>query len=207
MPYTRYPDAGDLTVLLDDMQQAIPAEPERMVLAAIEEFERMTGWRPYLSDCAESVHYFDPPERWRQEPLDLGGGFAEISEIRVRVGYARNGSALVEHRDYELLEYGGDSTSWWGIRFVVDPGNGPRSIKVTGKRGAVEEISEDAFEGILAGAAARSMRMTQTGPGPVHMERLGPRTVEYDNDPCLETATRLEKQFMEAVARHRRMVI
>lgn len=143
--YTQYPGPLDVEVKLKSIG-IWPTDPYKALLAqeqaeigagaVVDEFERRTGWRPYLvtSDAEDSTYTFDATDAYGE--LSLDGGFVSITSVTVggtlqtvNTNYTtepRNAVANGEPITRLNFPYG-------GMRFGYP--TSPNSIVVIGKRG------------------------------------------------------------------------
>jgi hypothetical protein len=152
---SNYPTATDLTTYLAARNITAPSNLLVHLNAAIDEWERLTGYMPFLAETSDSTSHFDPPTFTRV--LDLQRGYTSITSVAVGVSDDDpTGTVLTAGKDYFAIPYNG--TTIEALRFIASPGTRPRSIKVVGKKGYATFVPDDAFRAILVRAAHFAMQ-------------------------------------------------
>lgn len=147
--------------------------------AAIEEWERRTGFKPFKQAASASYRY-DPPDP--DGILDLKAGFTAITAVAAFLTDTdETGTVLTVLTDYELLPY--DATTvdrpFTRILFRRSVGSRKRSLKVTGTKGFDDEIPYEAWLAVMQEAAQRYVRdATASGGGATEIKQ-GPVTIKY----------------------------
>ncbi len=141
--------------------------------AAIEDFERATGYIPFLADTVDVTLTFSPGDiDWPPHDyphLDFGksggpGGIVSVTSLRTGVSQSSSGTLLTQGVDYVLRPANAalKSRPYTYLEFIKAPQFGyyglagdVDSIKIVGKRGYWSTVPDLAFQGMLAGAARR----------------------------------------------------
>ena len=203
-------DAGVLSKSVDDPT----AEFSVYTGAAVEEFQRRSGWVPF-DEVAPSNWYFDPPidspENVSKEVvLELGNGFTTISEVRTGVSASDdNGTLLTSGTDYDLLPYNAArySRPFEAILFKVSPGTVNRSIKIVGTPGFQASIPDDVYQAVLERAAALALPRVQQAVGQATEVKQGPVTVKYATDEHQDRLSLWNDNFERTVMRYMRVTV
>ena len=121
--------------------------------AAVDAWENMTGFKPFLADTVDSTHYFEPDG---SPIVDLRGGFVSITSVAV------NGNAVTLNTAYRTMPLNAATNGkpiqylkfdrYYGtfISFYIALPGQAAPISVTGKRGAYASLSALAVDGILS---------------------------------------------------------
>lgn len=167
MPFDAYPTGADVEVLLrsasywptDATKQALAMlQADIGAAAASEEWERLTGWAPFLADAVATERTFYQGIDLRGR-LDFKGGAAQIESVN------RNGQALSIGTQYRLfpenadsrgeavtaLEFGaygyGNGLAFSGFSGAYSP------LTITARWGRVKEVPGDVWQAIQQKAA------------------------------------------------------
>jgi hypothetical protein len=175
---------------------------------AVEEWEKRTGYKPFLRDSSDQTLYFDPPG---------AGSFGCVLDVRhlltlTSLSYGleedgTGGTAMAQGTDFVMLPYdgGANETPWTHVRFLSNPYGGARSIKVVGKRGYSSTCPDDVFKAILKKAAASVVMDLRVGhPGEATSVKQGPVEFQYGSEAGRGTVDRFNNDFDRAVRRYRR---
>ncbi|MCH8979450.1 MAG: hypothetical protein IH945_09465 [Armatimonadetes bacterium] len=140
--------------------------------AVIEEWQRLTRYRPFLAGD-EAVYKYDPPgpnrtveQRGGARRLFLDRGFVSVSEVRSAVTKADAvGTLLVEDDDYRLWPVNAavDLEPYTIIDFIGVRTGVPNSISVKGVPGYALLLTADVYQAELELAAGNAMAALQTG--------------------------------------------
>lgn len=137
------------------------------IAGAITQFETDTGRIPFITSGSDSVLYFNPPGDTSQQSantvrggekiLELSVPFVSISAIATGVTTDTPAGQSVDIA--RTVEYGPDNYSIKGlpiewIRFAFQVWGWPRSIMITGHAGSYADWPDDAFQAVVAKAAA-----------------------------------------------------
>lgn len=175
--------------------------------AAVRQFEKDTGYSPFLADGAKSVRH-DPPKDGR---LTLACGFVSVTAVALDYSSTSDGSVLVEDTDYSLLplNYADRGMCVDQIDFFYARGGMPRSVLVTGEPGRMRANSPD-FDDVsfwlLRGAASSIALEAQGQEGPLTRLKQGPVEMEFAKD----SASRIEgwaTGYRAMVDRYRRILV
>lgn len=153
-----YPIASDVQALLTGTGLVSGSPTVTAELAsAIAEFERLTGWRPFLAESVAATYRFDPPA-WGSR-LWLPCGFATITGVSVGVSHDSAGTALTVDEDYRTLPENAAAMvrPFTGIEFYVSCAGGSGSVRITGKRGFATTVPDDAWLAIAQRAASLAL--------------------------------------------------
>lgn len=179
--FSFYPTGMDLQVFLvgAGMLDNPPSANARMIdldaamASAVSEWEKLTGWHPFLAAQAEVTRTFDPPgptsTRWRYEGggnvLDLGAGFLSVSSVvHGTTDYIIGGDSA---QVYLLpVDAAAKERPFTDLRFCWPVFGVPQSIQVTGVCGYGAALPEDVWTILLRMAAtdlAPELALLKTG--------------------------------------------
>lgn len=203
MPYTSYPSVGDLTTFLAGQGLDAPSNLEAIVKGVIAEFERGTGYKPFLAAAAAVTVTFDPPYRIKDYILDLEGAFATITAVEI------DDDALTVTDDYLKLPLNAaieDPVRGWDeIKFLYHPGSKPASVEVTGRRGLYLALPDDVYLGLFNEMAACAIPASMQGPSMVQRIKQGGVDIEFDNEAGRSKIDRWHKEFTDLKIAYRRI--
>ena len=169
-----YPVRADLAAYLQEQGMAPSPAPsdatlDRRLAAAVQGWERDSGWRPFLSTGVPETRAFHASYNGL---VDLGGGLLSLASV------ALGTTAFALGTDLRAEAFGGDVAT---ALTLLRGGAGP--LAVTGVWGRVAEVPPDVFEAVLARAALSfvpTLLASVGGTGAVKKETAGPVTYEYD---------------------------
>lgn len=169
MSVAAYPTQEDLNGYIQSLGVINPARltdalalmrTDRKAAAAWQEWEKRTGYKPFLGETSDSTRYLDPPG-----PNNPGGGsrlylpwgLVSLTSLKVYCdpADATTGTALTANTDFFLMDAAGDyidpeddGRPYELIEFRTRLWGGRKSIRLVGKRGYAAEIGEDVWEAI-----------------------------------------------------------
>lgn len=192
-----YPTELDLQAFLVSagVVSSAPSGVASYVEGAIAEWERCTGYKPFLGESSDSSDYFNGP--YPSKHLDLCGGYVSITSLAIGITATDDtGTVQTANQDW-FPEHQGEAIT--GIEFTGLV-SGLRSIKIVGKKGYSATLPADAYQAILQKAAADAFPyLTQGGDA----KRIKQGPVEYEFN---ESQIGLwQKGFDMAVRRYRRV--
>ena len=186
--YAEYPSGSDVQDFLTAAGISLTAfdsdDFSLNAAAAAAEFERQTGWYPFLASQNASTRYFDPPRtggtagRWAASRggrvLELNAGLLNISDTGLSIGVypstlaesginngitASVGSAgVVLTRDIQYYLKPDNANlqvlPWTVVEFLGPITGLPKSIAITGVWGRVSAVPADAWRAICGYAAS-----------------------------------------------------
>lgn len=197
MAKSAWPTGSELTAAVAGLGAAIPAgyTANDLIAAAIEEFERETGWYPFLADAGSDTRQYDPTFGYTLRTHH----FFTITGVTVR------GTAQVEGTDYYVLPYNNalDERPITGLRFLIPLQGLPREVSVTGRMGYDDEIHLDAWMAVLNRAVARCLELAAGPSGSVAEIQQGLVKVKYSGGEQ-DTISRFNKEFKQVVRRYKR---
>lgn len=165
------------------LASAAPSEAELApyINAAVAEWERLTGFRPWL-ETGSASYFYDPPRVERRGFLDLATGFTAISAVAVGITPDdATGTVLTVSEDYVLRRFveNDSDTPYVAIQFLRGLSSRPQSIKVTGTKGYDDEIDDEVWLVVARQAATLAAEdLTQSG-GDVDSIKQGQVTITY----------------------------
>lgn len=182
---TAWVTASELAALMvsEGFLSSVPADPsiyQDYIDAAVREWETTTGYQPFLGETVDSETYFDPPDYGKV--LELRTGYISITSIEVGLSYTVTSStALTAIRDYNLRPHDARARyePYHSIEFYVSLGDGPRSIKITGKRGYDDEIHEDAWLAVAYKAIVNTAEAVTSHGAILEEIKEGPVTYKF----------------------------
>lgn len=169
---TAYPDEEDVQLLLqsaklwpadsDSAGQALALQQaEIAALGAKAEFERMTGWLPFLAGPSATTRTFDATDF--NGVLDLHGGLLSSPTVTV------SGSAYTVDTNFYLdpANAAGQGKAWTSLRFWghIAPGR-PNQISVTGRFGYCTSLPADVWQAIQKYAGVLTLMSIENRPNP-----------------------------------------
>ncbi len=169
---------------------------------AVDQFERSTGWVPFLEEASAHDYYFDAPE-WGAS-LDLLSGFTTITAVVTGYSPESSGNTLTLNEDYYLVAYNAalDGSPFTKIDFRSTPPSGMRSIVVTGKKGFASSIPADVYQAVLQRAAGNAAAFLYPSALASKIKQ-GP--VEIDFGGAGGRAESFGSSFQSAVSRYTRI--
>jgi hypothetical protein len=175
MSKSAYPDETALQAFLvaSGVVSTAPTGVSDYIDGAAEEWERLTGFQPFLGASADASFYFDGPSPLCY--LDLRGGFVSITSLATGITATDDtGTAQTVNQDWFAVT--NPSGTIIGIDFN-GPFSGKRTVKIVGKRGYSASIPDEVYTAILQKAAA-DCAVYLTGQGDITRMKQGP--VEYE---------------------------
>jgi hypothetical protein len=172
-PRARYPQESDLRLRIRSLGVLDPDTQEAaldgMALAAkasaaSAEWEKRSGWNPFLAAAADTTRYYDPPgpngqsagggSGWTRgggRRLVLDAGLVSLTSILTGYTTTDAGTALTVNEDFWLMpeQAASEGAPYEWIEFVARQFGPPRSVVVTGKCGFCLELPADVFEAVL----------------------------------------------------------
>ncbi len=195
MPYDHIPYDDEVKSLLEGSGIDVPCELnlDGYVASAMRDFEKRTGYKPFLMDESFVDRFYDPPRPSSSgQTLFLDAGLIEVESVTV--GYAGPGTgtelikdqdfflqdynAAAEERPYEMIEFSRTVLSRSDFYYVRPVVGATKSIKVSGKWGYWSTIPDDVYKALIRGAA--SLALTDLKQG------LASGLVEYAEDDVKE---------------------
>lgn len=152
MPFLSYPTAADVEALLKsssywpvdaNKQDFARLQADIGARAAADEWERLTGWSPFVADGEATTREF-----WNTgQRIDFGGGALRIESVSV-------GETVLEVQRYRLDPENAAvrGTALTGIR-LLSPRSGSGPVSVTARWGRVEHVPGDVWQAIQQKAA------------------------------------------------------
>lgn len=229
MPDT-YPTGTDLQVFLVSASLiSNPPTPAQgfmdyhsAMLAAVDEFERLTGYTPFLSDGTSTPRTFDGPG---SPILPLNAGLLSLTSLTINTTpYTQNQQFVLSppdaannRRPYTYLDFG---SGWggsagnvgdWGFGFGVGSqvglgtlGTGRRSIVVTGVWGYSLTLPFDVKRALLhRGAVELAPDLMHAVSAGVSQRTEGDETVKYSAKLFGEQMAEWRANFNETATRYR----
>jgi hypothetical protein len=149
-----YPVGSDLAAALvaRGILSAVPADTTALsdIMAGVcTQFERDTGWVPFMYPGGETTRTFDPPVG---NILFLNVGLIDITTFTV----SDEAQTVEEH--YWLEPAG--SGPYTRIRFSYNPGGNPQSIEINGMWGYSTALPNDVEQALMGKAIAEYMQIT-----------------------------------------------
>jgi hypothetical protein len=185
-----YPTGTDLLEYMTDAGYALtrPLSLSAKIKAAIAEWDRGTGYTPFVSDGSVTTRYYDPGGANRGgiglsaigggRFLDLEAGLISLTSLTVTGSvythgvqfYLEDVNAPAKGRPYEM------------IRFVVPVWGNRQCIAVTGVFGFCLKLPDDAWEAILQrGMALCAPQLSLKKTGGVVSRKQGDEEIRYSD--------------------------
>ena len=160
-----YPVGTDVQALLTSLGLTVPSgySLDDAASAAVEQWERLTGWTPFLQDASATARYFDPPGTpapgrgygpfGGSRMLPLRAGIVSQSAITSVVA---NGRTLASGTDYRLgpLNALANKRPYSRIEFTVPIFGQASSIVITARWGGYASVPQEVFNAIRRQAAS-----------------------------------------------------
>lgn len=166
MARTAYPVAADITAHLG----TIPGLPSYIsgsysvsIDSAVAEFERRTGYTPFLAEDTDSTQRFSAGIE-SGDCVNLPSGYASITSIRCYVTADSQGTLLVEGTDYELFP---KNAPYEVIKFTGRRCFGFNDLQVIGKKGYSATVPDDVFMAIIQKVSAPAYNYADQSQGGV----------------------------------------
>lgn len=196
-----WPTDTELTDRLEGLGiTTLPAgvDAQDMIDAAVEAFERATGYSPFLEGASRTLVY-DPPFDY---VMDLVGGNTTVTAVEL------DGVALVSGTDYWTLPPNAAALNQpiTGIRFSGIVVGAPQSVEVTGAPGYHDEIPTPAWEAVMAMACQYVILVKNGYIGALSESTSGTVKMKFGGEEG-STVSRLQNVFDTAVARYRKVVV
>jgi len=170
-----YPKSADVIMLLKDLEISTPSalRLDNLLQQAIAQFERRTGWMPFLA--TDGTRFFDPDG---SHNVQLDAGLLSATSV------VFNGRTLVAGNDYWLKPSNIAPYQW--IRFAQTLSGKPQSIVVTGSWGFSTTIPGDVYQCIIRLAALPILadHLTSVTGGAVQWSE-GSASEEFGEQPLL----------------------
>jgi hypothetical protein len=191
------PSEAESLLVAAGIVESAPADLEDVIQAAISEWERETGWTPFLAETVDSTRRYDPTG----SILRFHNGYISVASVTA------SDTALVEGDDYELWPYDARQRyqPYTELRFRYRLGGPPRSVEITGKRGYNDTIDEVAWLAVYMRVASVVARRTYGAVGPTSEIKEGP--VAYKFGAGRATPDQLDSEFRRRVALFKRIEI
>ncbi|MHB8637812.1 MAG: hypothetical protein ACYC96_15210 [Fimbriimonadaceae bacterium] len=161
MPRTTYPTDSDVAAFAASVPLPSGYTFTGMAAAAVAEWERRTGYLPFLGSGVSTSRSFDPPGPNRRtlsgfsllggaRILDLQSGLYGLTSVSIGVGPSSPGTALVSGADFWLEPLNADAMGvpWQRLRFRAPVFGLESSVVVVGSFGYGSVVPDDAWQAI-----------------------------------------------------------
>lgn len=214
MPETSWPTESQVQASFTSQGLTAPSGLETHIKAAVNEWESLTGWRPYFqvdenfdatSDSA--TWYYDSPE-YSGLVLDLNRPFQSISAVKTGVTSTYAGDEQTENTDFRFLpmNYAALNLPITQIEFFSAPPGTIRSISVAGVAG-IAEIPDDVWLAVRDMAMRSAILEIIQGISTASELTQGPIKLKFDNEEGRSKMDRWESQFQSVARRHMRITL
>lgn len=193
---------------------------ERAVHGAIAEFERRTGWLPFLSSGQDETRLFDTP---MNSLLDLKGGLVSVTAVAVagtayQAGvnfWMKPGNAPAQGRPYTAIDFNGLREYGYAgmydynpINSLFYPGTGHQSVSVTGRWGFCAAVPFDVAQAVIGRALGQALGFagSRRSRGLQQWEEGGV-SEKYADRPFGGLTDLLSQEFESVVATYRRIQV
>ena len=176
MARTAYPTDSDVAALAASVPLPSGYTFTGMAAAAVDEWERRTGYRPFLGSGSAETRSFDPPGPNRRtlsgysllgggRILDLECGLYGLTSVSIGVGPDAPGTELMLGTDFWLEPLNADviSVPWQRVRFRAPIFGLESSVAVVGLFGYGAAIPEDAWQAIARLGCALGLQALAEG--------------------------------------------
>lgn len=173
-----YPADSDVLACLQGAGAVLPAAfaPAGLAAAAINMWERRTGYEPFLCNGNVTTRTYDPPGPNHQRMdgfsllggsrvLDLGAGAISVQQVSIGVGVGVNGTVLTLGEEYwpEPKNSTAENRPYERIRFRSPIFGAEASVTVTGQFGYGLTVPDDVFLAIVRLGAALGLEQVMEG--------------------------------------------
>lgn len=193
-----YPNGSDLAAALvtRGILSAVPGDVTNLadiISGVCTEFERDTGWVPFLYPGGETTRNFDPPTT---PVLFLNVGLLDVTTFTV------SDTAQTVEEDYWLEPAG--SGPYTRIRFAYQPSGNPQTIEINGQWGYTATLPADVERALLGKAMAVYLRDTANGYNGIggSPTRITQDDVSKDYGENGTLIKQFERAYANAVARY-----
>jgi hypothetical protein len=198
MAKSAWPTGTELSAAVVGMGSAIPAgfDEDDIIAGAVEEFERLTGWEPFLADAGSDTRQYDPTYGFTLRT----DHFFTVTSVTVA------GVTKTEGTDFWVLPYNNAlrEKPITGLRFLTPLQGLPREVSVTGRLGYDDEIHLDAWNAVLKRAVAQCLELAAGPSGSVSEIEQGLVKVKYSGEAGRSTIDRFNNEFKQVVRRYKR---
>lgn len=176
MARSAYPTDSDVAALAASVPLPSGFAFTGMAEAAVDEWERRTGYRPFLGSGTVETRMYDPPGPNRRtlsgysllgggRLLDLGSGLYGLTSVSIGVGPDAPGTPLTLGTDLWLEPLNADliGVPWQRIRFRAPVFGLESSVAVAGLFGYGATIPEDAWQAIARLGCALGLQAVAEG--------------------------------------------
>lgn len=206
MPKTAWPTTTEVTNRLTGW--GVTSIPTGVTLqdeidAAVEEFERLTRFDPFLANAGTSTRVFDPPGEHGDPYVFLfPGGAISVTTLKVgkTAGYA--GTALTSGTHF-FLERDAENEPYTRVRFAEPQYGPPQSLEIVYREGYAVNLPLDAWVAVLNRAASRVYSMAQASTGGI-VRRLKQDSVEVEYAAAGGVAAETDGEFERVALRYQR---
>jgi hypothetical protein len=198
MAKSAWPTGTELSAAVVGMGAAIPAgfTANDIIAGAIEEFERLTGYKPFLAATDPVTRQYDPTFGFtlRTHP------FYTVTGVTVA------GVAKTAGTDYYPLPHNAaaDGVPITSIRFEVPLQGKPAEVSVTGRQGYGVSIPLDVWNAVLNKGVAECLARAAGPSGSVSEIEQGLVKVKYGQEAGRGTIDRFNNEFKQVVRRYKR---
>jgi len=191
--------------------------------AAKEEFERLTGYLPFLSSGEQETRTFDGPE---SSILQLRAGLLSLTSLVINtVTYTENSQFVLQPTDapgrrlpYTYVDFGSgwqsggyglgsDFASGFGAGSAVGlgyVGGGRRAISITGVWGYCATLPADVKQALISFGAARvAPRLMHSVTGGLKQQKVGNDSWTWGENFFGGQMSAWDAEFQEAVRKYR----
>lgn len=176
MGRTAYPTDSDVAALAASVPLPSGFTFTGMAAAAVAEWERATGYRPFLGSGMPETRTYDPPGPNRRtlagfsllgggRLLDLESGIYGLTSVSIGVGPSAPGTVLTLGTDFWLDPLNADTIGvpWQRIRFRAPTFGLEGSVAVVGLFGYGALVPEDAWQAIARLGCALGLESVAEG--------------------------------------------
>ena len=161
-------------------QTAAAVEIGIAIPSAVANFERKTGWVPFLSGAADETRLFDATDE--RGLLHLEAGIVAVTSVLVAgESYVPNVNCWLRQSNAPAHKYPYDQIQFPQGISAVHPGMYPNQIAVTGRWGYCAVLPADVWDAVRQGAAAMTaLRLTPISEGVIRTNTEDNARQSYD---------------------------
>ena len=212
MPRNAYPTTSELTGYLGSptLPTVLSSALQSMLDSAVEDFEDLTGIKPFKAEANASTTIFSSPHT-TGDALYLPTTYFTVTSLKSGITPGNTGTELVVDQDYFLLPELGPYDL---VRFRSLRSFGIKDFSVTGRKGYSTTIPEDVYMAVLLKAAVQIYNyQANLAGGNAYNVKQGPVELNFGAsygeivDGLAGKAKAAEANFKAVVAKYKRVQI
>ncbi len=174
--------------------------------SAVDQWEQLTGFSPFLADANAGTYYYDPPGSFTGDPKTLffKGGFVSITSVKVGVVTGFTGSALTLNTDFFVKPDDAASRKrpFTRLRFASSQLGPSRSIEVVGKRGFWADIATEVWIAVAKKVEAEIVKASYGTNAQIRRIKQSAVEIEYSTSVAVSLPDSLMAEFKKIAKRY-----